>query len=487
MDKVYLLGGRRSYIGVENGIYRNVSAEELGAFVIKKVMESYDISPEDIDLVAVGNAIGAGGNIGRLASLMAGVPEKTPVVTVDSQCGSGLAAIMQAAMQIELGMADVAIAGGFESSSTAPVRSINKRHPDYRVDGDNVFKVAKFKPGPYDELAMFKGAEKCAATFGMDRHELDMYALRSHRRAAQARENGELDEIIAGSFYEYDRSRRVVKADEPGKCVNVETDKCANAEAGKCVNIETDKCSNSEAAQCKNETSARKEHPEKDEGIRNRISEKLLTRLPALVPGGRYITAGNVCLTNDGAAFVLLCSERFLKKHKENKKYSQSMNEIIHPFKIVDIVSVGASPDMSPASIVPTIDKLLNRNNLKASDILAWEYNEAFAVIDKLMESYVNKGFSNANIFGGALAYGHPYGASGGIITLHLMKAMEKLMAEEAEASANNGVDNEAGYNDRYNKDWNTVVRGEDVSETQYGVCAVAAAGGIGTAMLISR
>lgn len=468
MDKVYLLGGRRSYIGVENGIYRNVSAEELGAFVIKKVMDSYDISPEDIDLVAVGNAIGAGGNIGRLASLMAGVPEKTPVVTVDSQCGSGLAAIMQAAMQIELGMADVAIAGGFESSSSAPERRINKRHPDYMVDGDNVFKVAKFKPGPYDELAMFKGAEKCAATFGMDRHELDMYAIRSHRRAAQARENGELDDILAGRFYEYDRSRRAVEDDEPGKCENAE------------------------AEQPKNRTLTRKEHPEKDEGIRDRISEKLLTRLPALVPGGSYITAGNVCLTNDGAAFVLLCSERFLKKYKENKKYIKDMNEIIHPFKIVDIVSVGASPDMSPVSIVPAIDKLLSRNNLKASDILAWEYNEAFAVIDKLMESYVNKDFSNANVFGGALAYGHPYGASGGIITLHLMKAMEKLMAEEAEVSANNSVDNEAGYNDVDNKDWNIVVKGEDVSETdisetRYGVCAVAAAGGIGTAMLVSR
>lgn len=468
MDKVYLLGGRRSYIGVENGIYRNVSAEELGAFVIKKVMDSYDISPEDIDLVAVGNAIGAGGNIGRLASLMAGVPEKTPVVTVDSQCGSGLAAIMQAAMQIELGMADVAIAGGFESSSTAPVRSINKRHPDFSDDGDNVFKVAKFKPGAYDELAMFKGAERCAATFGMDRHELDMYAIRSHRRAAQARENGELDDILAGSFYEYDRGRRAVEDGEPGKCAN----------AG--------------AEQHKNRTSTRKEHPEKDEGIRDRISEKLLTRLPALVPGGSYITAGNVCLTNDGAAFVLLCSERFLKKYKENKKYIKDMNEIIHPFKIVDIVSVGASPDMSPVSIVPAIDKLLSRNNLKASDILAWEYNEAFAVIDKLMESYVNKDFSNANVFGGALAYGHPYGASGGIITLHLMKAMEKLMAEEAEVSANNSVDNEAGYNNVDNKDWNIVVKGEDVSETdisetRYGVCAVAAAGGIGTAMLISR
>lgn len=468
MDKVYLLGGRRSYIGVENGIYRNVSAEELGAFVIKKVMDSYDISPEDIDLVAVGNAIGAGGNIGRLASLMAGVPEKTPVVTVDSQCGSGLAAIMQAAMQIELGMADVAIAGGFESSSSAPERRINKRHPDYMVDGDNVFKVAKFKPGSYDELAMFKGAEKCAATFGMDRHELDMYAIRSHRRAAQARENGELDDILAGSFYEYDRSRRTVEVYETGKCVNIE------------------------ASQHKNETSTRKEHPEKDEGIRDRISEKLLTRLPALVPGGSYITAGNVCLTNDGAAFVLLCSERFLRKYKENKKYIKDMNEIIHPFKIVDIVSVGASPDMSPVSIVPAIDKLLSRNNLKASDILAWEYNEAFAVIDKLMESYVNKDFSNANVFGGALAYGHPYGASGGIITLHLMKAMEKLMAEEAEVSANNSVDNEAGYNDVDNKDWNIVVKGEDVSETdvsetRYGVCAVAAAGGIGTVMLVSR
>lgn len=467
MDKVYLLGGRRSYIGVENGIYRNVSAEELGAFVIKKVMDSYDISPEDIDLVAVGNAIGAGGNIGRLASLMAGISEKTPVVTLDSQCGSGLSAIMHAAMQIELGMADVAIAGGFESSSSAPERRINKRHPDYMVDGDNVFKVAKFKPGAYDELAMFKGAEKCAATFGMDRHELDMYAIRSHRRAVQSRENGELDDILAGSFYEYDRSRRAVEDDESGKCVNDETDKCANAEA----------------EQHKNRTLTRKEHPEKDEGIRDRISEKLLTRLPALVPGGSYITAGNVCLTNDGAAFVLLCSKRFLKKYKENKKYIKDMNEIIHPFKVVDIVSVGASPDMSPASIVPAIDKLLERNSLKASDILAWEYNEAFAVIDKLMESYVNKDFSNANIFGGALAYGHPYGASGGIITLHLMKAMEKLMAEEAEASENNI--NEAGImENNINK---TDIKDADVSYKRYGVCAVAAAGGIGTAMLVSR
>ena len=463
MDKVYLLGGRRSYIGVENGIYRNVSAEELGAFVIKKVMDSYDISPEDIDLVAVGNAIGAGGNIGRLASLMAGVPEKTPVVTVDSQCGSGLAAIMQAAMQIELGMADVAIAGGFESSSTAPVRSINKRHPDFSDDGDNVFKVAKFKPGPYDELAMFKGAEKCAATFGMDRHELDMYAIRSHRRAAQARMQGDLSGILAGSFY-----AQFIKDNNPEGKATAGDEKIISEKKKSLHNYET--------------------RPgnipiEKDEGIRERISEKLLTRLPVLVPGGSYITAGNVCLTNDGAAFVLLCSERFLKKYKENKKYFKDMNEIIHPFKIVDIVSVGASPDMSPVSIVPAIDKLLSRNNLKASDILAWEYNEAFAVIDKLMESYVNKDFSNANVFGGALAYGHPYGASGGIITLHLMKAMEKLMAEEAEASENNI--NEAGImENNINK---TDIKDADVSYKRYGVCAVAAAGGIGTAMLVSR
>lgn len=482
MDKVYLLGGRRSYIGVENGIYRNVSAEELGAFVIKKVMDSYDISPEDIDLVAVGNAIGAGGNIGRLASLMAGVPEKTPVVTVDSQCGSGLAAIMQAAMQIELGMADVAIAGGFESSSTAPVRSINKRHPDFSDDGDNVFKVAKFKPGAYDELAMFKGAEKCAETFGMSRSELDMYAIRSHRRAAQARMQGDLSGILAGSFY-----AQFIKDNNPEGKATAGDEKIISEKKKSLHNYET--------------------RPgnipiEKDEGIRERISEKLLTRLPVLVPGGKYITAGNVCLTNDGAAFVLLCSERFLRNASETAEEendaalkevdTKEVKNILKPFRIVDIVSVGASPDMSPASIVPAIDKLLERNSLKASDILAWEYNEAFAVIDKLMESYVNKDFSNANIFGGALAYGHPYGASGGIITLHLMKAMEKLMAEEAEVSANNSVDNEAGYNDVDNKDWNIVVKGEDVSETdvsetRYGVCAVAAAGGIGTAMLVSR
>ncbi len=405
MDKVYMLGGRRSYIGVENGIYRNVSASELGAFVIKSVMDSYGLSSEEIDLVTVGNAIGAGGNIGRLASLMAGVADKTPVITLDSQCGSGLAAIMHAAMQIELGMADIAIAGGFESSSTAPVRTINKRHPDYIQDEDNTFKVAKFKPGPYDEFAMLRGAERCAEAYSMDRHELDMYAIRSHRRAAKARDKGDLNGILAGSFYERQTKPRT----------------------------------------------------EKDEGIRDWISEKLLTRLPVLVPGGRYITAGNVCLTNDGAAFVGLCSERYLERYRENHQITENI------FRIADIVSAGSSPDMSPASIIPAIDKLLERNRLSSSDILAWEYNEAFAVIDKLMENYVNKDCSNANIFGGALAYGHPYGASGGIITLHLMKAMEKLMKKE-----------------------NNIGKAE-ASGKRYGVCAVAAAGGIGTAMLIEE
>ena len=329
---------------------------------------------------------------------------------------------------------------------------------------------------------MFKGAEKCAETFGMSRSELDMYAIRSHRRAAQARMQGDLSGILAGSFY-----AQFIKDNNPEGKATAGDEKIISEKKKSLHNYET--------------------RPgnipiEKDEGIRERISEKLLTRLPVLVPGGKYITAGNVCLTNDGAAFVLLCSERFLRNASETAEEendaalkevdTKEVKNILKPFRIVDIVSVGASPDMSPASIVPAIDKLLERNSLKASDILAWEYNEAFAVIDKLMESYVNKDFSNANIFGGALAYGHPYGASGGIITLHLMKAMEKLMAEEAEVSANNSVDNEAGYNDVDNKDWNIVVKGEDVSETdvsetRYGVCAVAAAGGIGTAMLVSR
>ncbi|MDE6761715.1 MAG: thiolase family protein [Lachnospiraceae bacterium] len=409
MERVCIAGGLRSYIGVENGIYRNLSAEQLGAFVLREILYKYQVPEEDIGFVIAGNGVGAGGNLTRLMMLEAGIREEIPAMTVDVQCGSGLEAVSAAAAKIECGLIETAIAGGFESCSTKPVRIRNPHHPDYMgnenydirelFEHGNAYRTAKFVPGKPDELAMFRGAEDVAALWKMDKHRLNRYVITSHERAAKAAKDRELQEMIAAPCFAYE------------------------------------------------EKGAGRKMFGKDEGIRPDISERLLNRLPMLIPGGEYITAGNSCLTHDGAAFVLLCSKEYLTTHGLSKKA-----------EIVDVVSAGGSPWRSPESILPAIDQLLARNHLTVEEITAWEYNEAFAVIDYLMEEKYGKDCGRYNIFGGALAYGHPYGASGGIIILHLLEAMRKLELPDMAKRHGQG---------------------------KYGIAAIAAAGGIGTAMLL--
>ena len=153
MDKVYILGGLRSFVGVVNGMYRHIPAEKLGAAVLRQVLEQYPVEP---DYLIAGNGVGAGGNIARLMALEAGVPEQVPSFTLDVQCGSGLESIAVAAAKIASGEADCVVAGGFESSSTQPRRGYNANHPDY--SGDTWYSVAKFMPGIHRETVMLEGA-----------------------------------------------------------------------------------------------------------------------------------------------------------------------------------------------------------------------------------------------------------------------------------------------------------------------------------------
>lgn len=380
-DKVYILGGLRSYIGVENGMYKHIPAEKLGAEVLKEVIDKYNISKPDY--IIGGNGVGAGGNITRLMMLEAGVPYEVPAYTVDMQCGSALETMAIAAAKIKSGQADIIVAGGFESSSTAPGRRYNKNHPDYEKMGgeESWYKVAKFIPETHDELAMLRGAEKTAVTQNITREEMNPWVIRSHNLAKTARESGILDDITV------------------------------------------------EVADC----------GKKDEGIRDRMNQRLLDRLPCVLKDVTRINAANACLTNDGAAWVVMCSERYVQQTGQ-KPAAQ----------FLDAVSAGSDPSMSPMSVVCSIDKLLEKNRLDYMDIDIYECNEAFAVIDVLFERKYPKACYNYNIFGGALAYGHPYGASGAIITLHAIKALEKTSG-------------------------------------RYAVCSIAAAGGIGTAVLLEK
>ncbi len=375
MSSVYILGGLRSYIGLKNGVYKNVPAESLGAEVLKRLIEKYRL--EKIDRIICGNSVGAGGNITRLMSLLAGVD--VPALTVDSQCSSGLEAVSVASALIACGSAEAVVCGGFESSSTRPLKQYSPNHPDYalrRKNGDILYGTAKFSPGEHSENIMLSHAEKTAMKYGVTRGEMDVWVLNSHKKAAFARDNGLLGGITCSVF--------------------------------------NSKC---------------------DEAIRDNINMRLLQRLKPVLPDGKLINAANSCLINDGAAFLILCSEDYLK--------SRSLKPLA---KVIGFSHTAVLPENAPVAALSACEELSDRFRLP---IGCYEVNEAFALIDVLMErAAVN--MSGYNIFGGALAYGHPYGASGAVILLHLIRALE--------------------YTNR-----------------KYGICSVAAAGGLGCGALIEK
>lgn len=373
LENVVVVGGYRTYIGRENGIYRHIPAEKLGGHILHKLSGDYGAP----DLVLAGNAVGAGGNIGRLMALEAGIPEEVPAFTIDSQCSSGLEAIVMAAAKIRSGQQQVVFAGGAESSSTAPRRMVSENHPEY--NGDEIYMAAKFSPGEWRQDAMLWGAEKAAIMSNISRETLDGWALRSHELAVKARDAEVFEDII--------------------------------------FPLGTEK--------------------ECDQGIRRTLSKAFLGKIPTLYENG-VTTAANACGTQDGAAFVVLCAESYAKK-KGWKPW----------LRYVDMVEVAGNPEMPPLLVNKALEKLFEKTGIQPEEIAAYECNEAFAVIDELFARKYPSCVSAYNACGGALAYGHPYGATGGILTLHLAKRLQQCVKNDV-----------------------------------YGVSAIAAAGGQGTAIL---
>ena len=354
MEKVYVLGGLRTPIVVKNGQFKNIKPECFGAEVLKALIKKYALT--DISGVIAGNAVGTGGNITRLMTLTAGIDERVPAMTVDVQCASAAAAISVAYAKIAAGQGDVFIAGGLESSSLQPIRVYAKGDDRYDKTPmhDGAYKTAQFSPGDLNPDAMLRGAEKTAQAENITKEELDAWVLESHRRASDAQTAGVLSDII----------------------------------------VPVNGC-------------------EMDDGIRPRMNQRLLDRLPLIFGKGSLTNAGNSCLINDGAAFVVLVSEKYLAKHK-----------IKPAARILGTASMGGVPDESPRGAMRTADTLLSKLGLGYEDLSAIEFNEAFAVIDVLFERSHPSLRGIYNTFGGALAYGHPYGASGAILMLHLLKAL---------------------------------------------------------------
>lgn len=372
MNDVYILGGLRSYIGIKNGIYKNMLPEELASELLKKLINRYSIS--NIDEVICGNIIGTGGNITRLMCLKAGL-SKVPAFTIDMQCASSMEAINIASLKIKAEDADVIIAGGFESSSMEPLRYYNKN--DFRYAKDGRYTQAQFCVEDYSNEASFNFAERICKIKGINSELLNYYTLESHKKAQKASKGGYLNSII--------------------ESINGST---------------------------------------KDEGIRKNMSMHLLERLPKLKKEG-INSIGNISSLNDGAAFIVLCSSKYIKENK------------IKPIaKIVSYDKTCVEPLLSPYGAIYSAENNLKKNKMTFNDISAIEFNEAFAVIDVLFAEKYKEFLDKYNIFGGALSYGHPYGASGAINILHLIKALE-------------------------------------VKKGDYGISSIAASGGIGASFII--
>jgi acetyl-CoA C-acetyltransferase len=409
MEKVYLIGGLRSHIGLTGGLFKTVPAEELAAAVLQKIMEKYSCVLQ-ADGLLCGNAVGTGGNITRLAALKAGLPATVPALTIDMQCASAAASIELAMTKIGSGMADILIAGGFESTSMQPVRVYAKADPRYREEG---FTVAQFSPDTTSAKAMLEGAERTCQKHGFTREELDAFAVRSHRLAKKAREENRLNEIVVSVF-----------------------------------------------------------GSEGDEGIRDRMSPKLAARMPKLfteeevkellagdsaslpikenvdkqnvlqeqkIPVTPLLTAANACLMNDGAAFVVLASRQAVEQYGLRPEA-----ELLAGFEW------GVDPRYSPEGAIETGAHLLQRCDLPPEQIDVFEYNEAFAVISALFARKYPKLIARYCPWGGALAYGHPYGASGAILLLHLWQELKQ-------------------------------------TEGKLGLLSIAGAGGLGTALLVKK
>ena len=359
MESVYVMDALRTPIVTKNGKCRTVPAEELGAAVLRALSKKFPDAARNLSGVIGGNAVGTGGNITRLAALTAGIPDAVPAWTVDMQCASAAAALAAAYHAIACGEGGVFFAGGMESSSLQPLRVYDKKDARFAKtpEGDGAYYTAQFAPGDLDPQTMLRGAERVAKIENVTKAELDAWAIESHKRAAAARERGALKNAIVP----------VAGVAE-------------------------------------------------DDGIRPRMNQKLLDRLPRLFGPESVTTAGTSCLINDGAAFALLVSESWLREHPD-----------VHPVaKIVGAQAMGGAPGESPRGAMRTAEALLSRLGMKMEDMAAIEFNEAFAVIDVLFARKYSQLVSRYNMLGGALAYGHPYGASGAILLVHLLAALKK-------------------------------------------------------------
>jgi acetyl-CoA C-acetyltransferase len=343
----------RTAIGRQGSALAGVLAHVLGAEVIKEAVKRAKIKPEMVDDIIFGNVLSGGGNIARLTALQTGLSLDLPGLTVDRQCGSGLNAINLAAQAIRAGDGDVYIAGGTESMSRAPYLMDRPEKPFSPVPPS--FRKSQLSPKEIGDPPMGITAENLVKKYQITREEQDRFALHSQQRMAVAMEEGRFSEQIVPISIP-------VRKGEP-------------------LIFKTD------------------EHP------RPQTTYEALAKLPPAFLIGGTVTAGNSSGLNDAASALVIMS----------REKAEELN--LTPLAVIRAYAVaGVDPNIMGIGPVPAVKKVLEKSGYSLNDIDVIEINEAFAAQVLACNRELDMDLEKVNVNGGAIAHGHPLGATGAIL-----------------------------------------------------------------------
>ena len=367
MEEAYIIKGYRTAVGkAPRGFFRFKRPDELAAETIEYMISNIEgFDKKTIDDIIVGNAMPEaeqGLNVGRLISLMGLKIDDVPGVTVNRYCASRLETIALASAKIKSGMADCVIAGGVESMSFIPMGGY-KPVPGYNTVSD----------GNEDYYwGMGLTAEEVAKEYKINREDQDIFAFNSHQKALSAIENKKFDSQIAP------------------------------------INVEEIYLDENSIKKTRNHTYTQDEGPRKDTSI------EALSKLRPVFSNTGSVTAGNSSQMSDGAAFVMIASESYIKTHN------------IEPIaRLINYSVAGLPPKIMGVGPIKAIPKVLDKTNLKISDIQLIELNEAFASQSLAVINELNLNNDIINVNGGAISLGHPLGCTGAKLTVQLINEMK--------------------------------------------------------------
>jgi acetyl-CoA C-acetyltransferase len=358
MADAYIIDAVRTPVGRRGGGLAGIHSADLGAHVLRELIARTGIDPAAVDDVVMGcvDAIGPqASDVARTAWLAAGLPESVPGVTIDRQCGSSQQAVQFAAQAVASGYSDLVVAAGLQSMSNIPMSASRVAAREFGFDDPFTTSDGWRRRYGSDEVSQFRSAELIAAQWGIERDEMEEFALQSHRRAVAA--------IEAGYF-------------------EVEITACGTATVDEC--------------------------PRPDSSLER------LAKLKTLVPDGR-LTAGTSSQISDGAAAILIASDRAVREHGLRPRA-----------RIVHASCLGADPVLMLTAPIPATLRALERSGLDIDDIDLFECNEAFAPVVLAWQRDTGADPGRVNVNGGAIALGHPIGATGARLMTSMLHELER-------------------------------------------------------------